>query len=160
MHKHSASKAGYSDAQSYRKPGAALRLSHDYAGLSDLNQIERLNLSLIDGYEQGQLEVELYVDAGLTYQGPMVYHFDLSSDNPHKMTLDIGTYKAGRHYLNINARLSFDDGRQAARNFAVVFDVGLAAKGNLKSDGLSAQSDSHLSGDTALILMPAVENIR
>ncbi|MDG2018456.1 MAG: hypothetical protein P8J25_03315 [Porticoccaceae bacterium] len=111
--------------QSYQKPGANVRLSHNYDGTTAVGEIENLQLSFTEQYSSGKMYIRLKPDASLTIE-PATQNFVFSLDNAksHPLELSVSANFAGKHLLNILASVIGETGRVSNRVMAIAFYVG------------------------------------
>ena len=66
---HSSHSAHNSDkSYSYQKPGANIRLSHNYAGASKVGETQNIELTFTEQYQSGQMNLRLIPDSSLIIQ--------------------------------------------------------------------------------------------
>lgn len=161
---------GWTDEAGYQKPGAAVRFSHDYAGRQITGQAQLINLQFSEGYDQGQLKIELRAPDALMLTGGGVYEFDMQGQDSHDLSLSVKSDMAGQHYVNIFATVTFPNGQMSARSFALNIDSvapGLERKelGSAKGVSAARQQPEPLSGELPkalggqLIIMRAQETV-
>ena len=125
----------------YQKPGAKVGFSHNYKGFSEVGEIENIDLVFTDGYSTGQMQIKLESDTALTLEpSKMDYIFSLEGYNSNKINLSIQTHNEGKHYLNIFARVTDENGYSSGRVFAIAFYVGENAKRQIGPQDLEAES--------------------
>lgn len=110
---------------SYQKPGANIRLSHNYDGQTAAGETETIELTFTEQYSSGQMYVRLKPDAPLSIE-PAVedFVFSLEDVNSHSIQLSISAKSAGKHLLNIFASVMDNSGKPRNRIMAVAFYVG------------------------------------
>lgn len=125
----------------YQKPGAKVGFSHNYKGFSEVGEIEHIDLVFTDGYSTGQMQIKLESDTALTLEpSTMDYIFSLEGYNSNKINLSIQTRNEGKHYLNIFARVTDENGYSSGRVFAIAFYVGENTKRKIGPQDLEAES--------------------
>lgn len=125
----------------YQKPGAKVGFSHNYKGFSEVGEIEHIDLVFTDGYSTGQMQIKLESDTALTLEpSTMDYIFSLEGYNSNKINLSIQTHNEGKHYLNIFARVTDENGYSSGRVFAIAFYVGENARRKIGPQDLEAES--------------------
>ena len=150
-------KAGYDGRSAYLKPGAAIRLSHDYDGSSLEGNVETVEITLSDGYDAGTLTLDVVEDSELIYTGAQQHVFDMSGNKDHTLTLQIGTPQSGTHYMNLFANVKNEDGSNMQRSFSVAFHVGGSSQ-NPKYK--TAPKTLASKGEAGFIVMQAQETIK
>jgi hypothetical protein len=125
----------------YQKPGAKVGFSHNYKGFSEVGEIENIDLVFTDGYSSGQLQIKLESDTALSLEPSMMdYIFSLEGYSSNKINLSIQTHNEGKHFLNIFARITDENGYSSGRVFAIAFYVGENAKRKIGPRDLEAES--------------------
>ena len=111
--------------QSYQKPGANIRLSHNYDGQTALGESENIQLVLSEQYASGQLYVRLKADPELLI-APATEDFVFLMDDAttHSIDLNVSAVSLGKYLLNIFASVRDETGRVSNRIMAVAFYVG------------------------------------
>lgn len=139
----------------YQKPGAAVRLKHNYDGHSNIGEPEQVRLSFIESYYTGVLNVELKADQGLIIT-PSVnsYSFPMQSENFHSLDINVIPKTDGKHYLKLFVSAAESDGSTKHRVFAIAFYVGDSF---LPSKSRESQQDKS-SGET-MIFLPSEETV-
>ena len=142
----------HSNSQSnYQKPGANIRLSHNYDGQTALGETETIELTFNEQYLYGQLYLRLKPDASLSIK-PAVedFVFSMEDESSHSIKLSITANSAGKHLLNIFASVMDKSGRPRNRVMAVAIYV---------SDGNHRQSKPQASSPTdKVIILPSEES--
>jgi hypothetical protein len=125
----------------YQKPGAKVGFSHNYKGFSEVGEIENIDLVFTDGYSSGQLQIKLESDTALSLEPSMMdYIFSLEGYSSNKINLSIQTHNEGKHFLNIFARITDENGYSSGRVFAIAFYAGENAKRKIGPRDLEAES--------------------
>jgi hypothetical protein len=125
----------------YQKPGAKVGFSHNYKGFSEVGEIENIDLVFTDGYSSGQMQLKLESDTELSLKpSTMDYIFSLEGYNSNKINLSIRTHNEGKHFLNIYARVTDENGYSNQRVFAIAFYVGKNAKKKMGPQDPEAES--------------------
>ena len=125
----------------YQKPGAKVGFSHNYKGFSEVGEVENIDLVFTDGYSTGQMQIKLVTDTALSLESStMDYIFSLEGYNSNKINLSIQTHNEGKHFLNIFARVTDENGYSSGRVFAIAFYVGENAKRKMGPQDLEAES--------------------
>ena len=125
----------------HQKPGAKVRFTHNYKGYSEVGEIETIELVFTDGYSTGQMQIKLVTDTALSLEpSTMDYIFSLEGYNSNKINLSIQTHNEGKHYLNIFARVTDENGYSSGRVFAIAFYVGKNAKKKMGPQDPKAES--------------------
>lgn len=114
-----------SNQSHHQKPGANIRLSHNYDGQTAVGETETIELTFNEQYLSGQLYLRLKPDASLSIE-PAIENFVFSMEDltSHSIVLSISAKSAGKHLLNIFASVMDERGRPRNRIMAVAFYVG------------------------------------
>ena len=136
--------------QSYQKPGANIRLSHNYDGQTALGESENIQLIFSEQYASGQLNIRLKPDTALLLEPATEdFVFSLADGNTHLIELAVSTISSGKHLLNIFASVRDETGRISNRILAIAFYVG---------DEHSAQDKTQApSSNESVIVLPSQE---
>ena len=133
----------------HQKPGAKVRFSHNYKGYSEVGEIETIELVFTDGYSTGQMQLKLKSDEALTLEpSAMDYIFTLDGYNSNKIKLSIQSHTEGKHFLNIFAMVTDENGYSSGRVFSIAFYVGENAKNKIGPQDPKAES---------VIRLPSIE---
>ena len=133
----------------HQKPGAKVRFSHNYKGYSEVGEIETIELVFTDGYSTGQMQLKLKSDEALTLEpSAMDYIFTLDGYNSNKINLSIQSHTEGKHFLNIFAMVTDENGYSSGRVFSIAFYVGENAKNKIEPQDPKAES---------VIRLPSIE---
>lgn len=125
--------------QSYQKPGANIRLSHNYDGKTAVAETENIRLTFTEQYSSGSMYVRLKPDTALTIE-PTTKSFEFSMDDgaTHSLDLAVTANTAGKHLLNIFASVMDERGQKKNRVMAVAFYVGDSNHRHSKSQAPSS----------------------
>jgi len=133
----------------HQKPGAKVRFSHNYKGYSEVSEIENIELVFTDGYSTGQMQLKLKSDEALSLEpSTMDYMFSLEGYNSNKINLSIQSHTEGKHFLNIFAMVTDENGYSSGRVFSIAFYVGENAKNKIGPQDPKAES---------VIRLPSIE---
>ena len=126
-----------------------MRFSHNYKGYSEVGEIETIELVFTDGYSTGQMQLKLKSDEALTLEpSAMDYIFTLDGYNSNKINLSIQSHTEGKHFLNIFAMVTDENGYSSGRVFSIAFYVGENAKNKIEPQDPKAES---------VIRLPSIE---
>jgi hypothetical protein len=139
----------------YLKPGAAVRLKHNYDGHSQVGEPELIQLSFAETYSAGQLNIALQADPGLILNPPdNNFYFAMDTDSVHSLEINVSAEAEGKYYLHMYASATDSRGSTKSRVFAIAFYVGDAY---LESKSQTA-AQSKVSADN-LIYLPSEETV-
>jgi hypothetical protein len=111
-------------AVGYQKPGAAIGFKHNFKGPLMPGEGASIELRFAAPETSGRMDITLRADAGLIMDpAKNTYSFDLSSDQPHKIPLNIKA-DSGKYYLNIFATVMDGMGQTKSRVFAIAIQSG------------------------------------
>lgn len=156
-HKESSSKSNVilfdhpKHSPSYQKPGANIRLSHNYDGNTVAGEVENIQLTFSEQYTSGQIYIRLKPEASLSIE-PATREFSFSMDNQnlHTIELSISASTEGKHLLNLFASVVDETGRVRNRIMAVAFYVG---------DNEVKQSNPQVpTSNDKVIILPSLES--
>ncbi len=107
------------------KPGAAIRLKHNYDGHSQVGESELLRLIFSESYSTGTLNIELKAGTDLTVlPSDRNFSFDMKDESSHAIDINVNANREGKHYLQMFITTSGVDGSIKNRVFAIAFYVG------------------------------------
>ena len=112
---------------SYQKPGANIRFSHDLKHQITPGQSGSFALTLTEAYASGRLEVSLSAGEGLNlFSSSTVTSFDMASSDRHTMNVyfDTNADTPGRHYIGVTASVVDENGQASGRAYSVPVVVG------------------------------------
>lgn len=137
----------------YQKPGAAIRLNHNYDGRTEPGETENLTLVFADGYDAGTLAVTVDSDEGLVYSLNSASAFDLQSSDRHEMEISLSAQTSGRYYLRIFVEVLLPDGQIDRRVFGLALQVG----DSQNKETVKGGAETDFRGEE-LIILPAEES--
>jgi len=143
-------------AADYQKPGASVRLHHDYDGSSVPGEAESVRLQFSHSYSEGLLRVSLQPEEGLQLlsgEGP--YEFPLAAQSNPEAQVSVVAEVPGRYHLKIFADVLLPDGGIERRVLGLAFDFGEPAAGLRPSTG---ENKTGFRGENLRVL-PAQENV-
>lgn len=112
-------------AYSYQKPGANIRLSHNYSGTSKVGETQNIELIFTEQYQTGQMNLRLIPDTGLMVQpAKQDYIFSMQGQQTHPIALSVRAESAGKYLLKIFASVEDEKGQISNRVMAMAFYVG------------------------------------
>ena len=112
-------------SHNYQKPGANVRLTHNYDGATNTGEVENLSLTFTEQYSSGQMYIQLKPDTSLVIQPETKeFIFSMKNNKSHNIDLSISANSKGKHLLNIFASVMDDSGRLSNRVMAIAFYVG------------------------------------
>ena len=149
---HSSHSAHNSDkSYSYQKPGANIRLSHNYAGASKVGETQNIELTFTEQYQSGQMNLRLIPDSSLIIQpAKKDYIFSMQDQQSHSIALSVRADMAGKYLLKIFASVMNETGQVSNRVMAVAFYVG-------DSSGVINKPQAPSSTDKVIVL-PSLES--
>lgn len=139
----------------YQKPGAAVRLTHNYDGHSQVGEPELIQLSFAETYSAGVLNIALKADPGLTIS-PADNNFSFAMDaaTVHRLEVSVNAEVAGKHYLQMFVSASDSSGSIKNRVFAIAF---YAEDAFLQ--GKSKPSEHNKASTDKMIYLPSEETV-
>ena len=109
----------------YQKPGAGVRLKHNYDGHSNVGEPELLTLVFSESYSTGTLNIDLKTDQGLILLAPeQSFSYGMQNEHFHELNISVSPQTEGKHYLQIFVSASENSGSLKHRVFAIPFYVG------------------------------------
>jgi hypothetical protein len=112
-------------SQSYQKPGANVRLSHNYDGATNVGEIENISLSFTERYSSGEMYIQLKPDKSLMIEpATQDFIFSMEDKNSHTIDLSVSANTKGKYLLNIFASVIDDYGQLRSRVMAIAFYMG------------------------------------
>ena len=150
-HNHHLSSHHPSNQSNHQKPGANIRLSHNYDGQTAVGETETIVLTFTEQYLSGQMYLRLKPNTSLSIE-PAVEDFVFSMEDvtSHSIELSVSSKSVGKHLLNIFASVMDESGKPRNRIMAVAFYVGDNSYQNQKPE-------APISTDKVIIL-PSVES--
>lgn len=134
------------------KPGAGLGLASGSEYQLEAGRVQSITLTLSSAVQQGTLNVALSSsDSKLELLSPATYEFDLSSEQPPTLTVELLPHENGRYYLMLNARVERQGKPAQGQSFGAAVQVGEKA---VSAQQLKASSAPRV------ISLPAQETIR
>ena len=151
-------KQTHSFSQSYVKPGAAVSLTHDYDGHTELGALETVTLSIDHLYEDGMLRAAILPSAGLDIISNMSpQQTQLSAGSVVQIYVQFSALKSGSYTLNVELIHEDRFGQHMRRTLSVPIQAGDAdnqATSKTQRDVVDKVTS------TGLIILPAQETIR
>lgn len=155
----------------YVKPGAAVSLTHDYDGSTDLGEFETLTFSLHHIYDDGYITTSLLSPDGLKIEsGPLDDFTRVSSGSVITSFVQFSSTDAGLYSLGVEIIYEDTAGHQTRRVLSIPISIGPISIGPIsigettptKDTGQSQTKDNVIAGTTRsnIIGLPAVEVIR
>ena len=139
----------------HQKPGAAVRLSHNYDGHSQVGEAELIQLSFAETYSAGELNVVLKADPGLTLSpAERNFSFAMDAGTVHRLEVSVSAEVAGKHYLNMFVSASDSSSSIKNRVFAIAFYAGDAFL-----QGKSQPSEHNKASVDNMIYLPSEETV-
>lgn len=110
---------------SYQKPGANIRLSHNYDGHTAVGDTETIELTFTEQYASGQMYLRLKPDTALSIEPAFKdYVFSMGDKRAHTIEISVSAKSAGKHLLNIFASVMDEGGKPRNRIMAIALYVG------------------------------------
>lgn len=107
----------------YQKPGAPIRMGHDYDGNTSLNTPEIINLVFFPAFDVERLTIDLSSSsddlavAAVNYDGPA------SANNPVSIPVTVSSGIEGRYFINMQVATD-KNGYKSGRAFSLQVVVG------------------------------------
>lgn len=112
-------------SQSYQKPGANIRLSHNYDGSTAVGEVENIRLTFNEQYSSGEIYIQLKPDKLLVIEPATEdFTFSMEDKNSHDIDLSVSANTRGKYLLNIFASVMDNSGRVSNRIMAIAFYMG------------------------------------
>ena len=109
----------------YQKPGAGVRLKHNYDGHSIVGEPELLQLIFSESYSTGILNIELETDLGLALlASDTSFSYVMQDQHFHQLEITVEPQMQGKYYLQIFVSATENNGSLKHRVFAIPFYVG------------------------------------
>ena len=109
----------------YQKPGAGVRLKHNYDGHSNVGEPELLQLIFSESYSTGILNIELETDLGLALlASDTSFSYVMQDQHFHQLEITVEPQMEGKYYLQIIVSATENNGSLKHRVFAIPFYVG------------------------------------
>jgi hypothetical protein len=143
---------------SYQKPGAAVRLKHNYDGHSEVGKPELLRLIFSEAYNTGNLNIHLKADPSLMISPPASdYNFAMTDENYHPLNISVNPQREGKYYLRLFVTAEGVNSPANSRVFAIAFYIGDAYQ---QAKTQSSQQNEN-QGKTAerIIRLPSQETV-
>ena len=139
----------------YQKPGAGVRLKHNYDGHSNVGEPELLQLIFSESYSTGTLNIDLKTDQGLVLLAPeQSFSYGMQNQHFHELNISVNPLIEGKHYLRIFVSATENKGSLKHRVFAIPFYVGDTF---LPSKQQSLEADK--SSADNMIFLPSTETV-
>lgn len=139
----------------YQKPGAAVRLTHNYDGHSQVGEAELIQLSFAEIYSAGELNIVLKADPGLTLSpAESNFSFAMDAGTVHRLEVSVSAEVAGKHYLHMFVSTSDSSSSIKNRVFAIAFYAG-----DIFLQGKSQPSEHNKASADKMIYLPSEETV-
>ena len=139
----------------YQKPGAGVRLKHNYDGHSTLGEPELLQLIFSESYSTGTLNIDLKTDQGLVLlTTDHSFSYGMQNQHFHELDISINPLTEGKHYLQIFVSATENNGSLKHRVFAIPFYVGDSF---LQRKQQAIETDKSSAGN--MIYLPSTEAV-
>ncbi|MEP6342189.1 MAG: hypothetical protein ABJ275_02655 [Maricaulaceae bacterium] len=140
------------------KPGAAVSLSHDYDGHTELGALETVTLSISHLYKSGMLSAAILPSSGLDIISDTTpQQTEISVGSVMQLYVQFSTLKSGAYNLNVEIIHEDRFGQQMRRTLSVPImagDVDMQKKSGFE------RAAANKVKSTGLIVLPAQEIIR
>lgn len=140
------------------KPGAAVSLSHDYDGHTELGALETVTLSINHLYKSGTLSAAILPSAGLDIISNLApQQTKISAGSVMQLYVQFSTLNSGAYNLNVEIIHEDAFGQQMRRTLSVPImagDVDMQKKSGIE------RAAANKAKSTGLIVLPAQESIR
>lgn len=148
-HAHDFSRSGLS----YQKPGADVRLFHNYDGHTTVGETETIELTFTEQYTSGQMYLRLKPDTAISIEPPFKdYVFSMGDKSAHTIEISVSAKTAGKHLLNIFASVMDEGKKPRNRIMAIAIYVG---DNNHRHSKREAPSSTD-----RVIVLPSIESNR
>ncbi len=128
----------------YSKPGAAVKISHDYSGHSDVGVPQDILVTFRERASTGTLSVKILASEGLdVLTVDDMTNFQMSEGDTHTMNVTVTSLAEGAHNLSILVISNQGRGKVSRQSRGIVIRSGM--------DGLLQKSESV---DTTKLKMP------
>ena len=139
----------------YQKPGAGVRLKHNYDGHSTMGEPELLQLIFSESFSTGILNIALETDPELALLAPdSSVSYLMQDQHFHQLEITVKPQMEGKHYLRIFVSATENNGSLKHRVFAIPFYVGDSF---LPSKQQSLEADK--SSADNMIYLPSTETV-
>lgn len=111
----------------YRKPSAAVRISHNFSGRSAIGVTENVTFQISDGYPSGDLSLEVFPSDGIQMfnnGGLQEIALKLDGDNLNEIDVQFQAKEEGIHQITLIATVITRDGQLARRSYSMPIYVG------------------------------------
>jgi len=115
--------AGMRMGTDYQKPGAPVRLKHDYDGSTEVSEIESITLAFVPEFDLDEVNVEIKSGSDGLVADVQGYTGAAKQGVPITIPVTVHAEEAGRYQLNMMV-VSQQSGVSAARNFSLTINVG------------------------------------
>lgn len=141
----------------YVKPGAAVAMSHDYDGQTNLGEFETVTLTLTHMYETGHLSVEILPTSDLQIFSNMpVQNTPLHNGSVLSLPIQFTGTVNGTYSIAIETVYTSPDGQQSRRVLSLPVTIGASFAGKTRP----ASSKTVKPDSNSYIALPAQEVIR
>lgn len=114
----------------YVKPGAAITLSHDYDGQTNIGEFETVTTSLSHMYSDGFLSIDLIAPPDIHISSFQPGHkLPISSGSSLVFPFQFSSSKAGHYSISLQAIYETPNGQQSRRVVSIPVAVGLKPHG-------------------------------
>ncbi len=108
----------------YQKPGAAVRLAHNYGGKSEVGVAETVLLSFKPEYDLQQMTVELTTSSDLLQIDYSAYSGAATGGQAVEIPTTLLADQEGRYFVNMSVVAVTEEGRKSSRSFSLSVVVG------------------------------------
>lgn len=123
-------------SQDYQKPGANIRLSHNYDGKTAVGKTEYLQLIFTEQYVSGSMQIRLKPSPSLSIEpANKDFVFSMDAKKDHRVEFAVTAKTAGKHLLNIFASVVDQTGQVSNRILAIAFYVATEEQPQTKISG-------------------------
>ncbi len=145
-------------AEGYAKPGAALRLAHDFEGNFAPGEVATVRVKLMDEYDAGILSVNVLDGDGVRILSDMRHlKFQMTGNSVHEFDVQFAALEDADGYINILSTVELPDGSVLMRQHGISLKSG---------DGLVDQPKNAMGEDTdqpvstgGIVVMDAEETV-
>ena len=119
--------SAFTSHNTYLKPGASVSYSHNLKPALTAGETLTFQLTLHEGYESGQLNVDIAPEGAVSLFGPADQaRINMSEGSDHVVDVTVTANANGRHYINVHAVT--DSGMPRIFGIAVQVGPHIAAK--------------------------------
>jgi hypothetical protein len=120
----------HSHIAGYVKPGAAVEITHNYDGQTDIGQTETIKLSLNHFYDHGYLTTNIVSSPNVSVTSSAgAYPAQLYPGSEVSVDLQVSSHVAGTYFVGVESIYESLDGHQTRRMLTVPITIGAKSAG-------------------------------